>query len=473
MDFRREADYFLTGKINEECGVFGVFNADEASSLSYFGLHALQHRGQEAAGLATSDGEKVICYKDFGLISEIFTPTALKKLTGTNAIGHVRYATQGANQIENIQPLMVRAHTGEFAIVHNGQIVNAPELKIQLENEGSIFQGTSDSEVLAHLIQKESGKMIDKIKKACLQLEGAFAFIVLTKDHLYAIRDKNGLRPLSLGQLVHGLCVSSETCAFDVVGAKFIRDVAPGEIVCIDHKEIKSYFYTECTQTRMCAMEYIYFARPDSVIEGINVHHARKQAGKILARQDDVGYADIVIGVPDSSLSAAIGYAEESGLPYELGLIKNRYVGRTFIQPTQKLREQGVRMKLSAVSSIVKGKRVLLIDDSIVRGTTSKRIVQLLKDAGALEVHVRIASPPIISPCFYGVDTSSFEELISASKNLKTLTQFIGADTLRFMSIEETIEANGKNCCLACFTQDYPTTIFSYNKIIQRGIQHD
>lgn len=472
MDFTPENNYFLTGKINEECGVFGVYKVKDAASLTYFGLHALQHRGQEAAGIASSDNKNIQCYKGKGLISEIFNNKIIDDLGGKHAIGHVRYSTQGGNQIENVQPLMVRAHTGHFAVVHNGQIVNASELKVELENQGSIFQGTSDSEILVHLIQREKGTMVYKIMQACQKLEGAFAFIILTKDCMYALRDKNGLRPLSIGRLDSGYCISSETCAFDIVGAKFERDIEPGEVVRIDSEGIKTFRYTDKIQKKMCAMEYIYFARPDSVIEGINVHNSRKMSGKILARNDMPKSGkidmDIVIGVPDSSLSAAVGYAEESGLPYELGLIKNRYVGRTFIQPTQKQRERGVRMKLSAVTSIVKDKRIVMIDDSIVRGTTSKRIVQLLKDAGAKEVHVRIASAPIISPCFYGVDTSTYDELISSRMSTKELQEYIGADSLKFMSCEQMQEANGPELCVSCFTGKYPTALFSLENILKK-----
>ena len=386
---KMENEYFLNGKIHEECGVFGVYHVSSAASLSYFGLHALQHRGQEAAGIATSDGQNIKCIKGKGLITEVFNTETINKMDGIHAIGHVRYSTDGGNEIENVQPIMVRAHTGHFGAVHNGQIVNASELKEELENLGSIFQGSSDSEIMLHLIQREAGTFVEKIMGACRKMEGAYAFIIMTKDCMYAVRDKNGLRPLSLAFLEDGYCISSETCAFDIVGAKFIRDIEPGEVVRIASDGVKSFHYTDQVQHKMCAMEYIYFARPDSSIEGINVHTSRRHAGMLLAKSDDVE-ADIVIGVPDSSLSAAIGYSEASGLPYEIGLIKNRYVGRTFIQPTQKQRERGVRMKLSAISSIVSGKRVVMVDDSIVRGTTSRRIVQLLKDAGATEVHVRI-----------------------------------------------------------------------------------
>lgn len=465
-----EKDYFLTGKINEECGVFGVYNVEHAASLSYFGLHALQHRGQEACGIAASDNTHIRCVKNKGLISEVFNSDIINDLGGVHSVGHVRYSTAGGNEIENVQPIVVRAHQGEFCVVHNGQIVNAKELKIECEKQGSIFQGSSDSEIIVHLIQKESGSFVEKIMKACNKLEGAFAVIIMTKDCMYAVRDKNGLRPLSVARIDDGFCISSESCAFEIVNAKFVRDIKPGEVFAITPKGINKYQYTTQTQNKMCAMEYIYFARPDSNIEGLNVHSCRKLCGEILAASDDV-QADIVIGVPDSSLSAAIGYSEASGLPYELGLIKNRYVGRTFIQPTQKQRERGVRMKLSAISGIVSGKRVVMIDDSIVRGTTSKRIVQLLKEAGATEVHVRIASAPIISPCFYGVDTSTYEELISARMDLESLREFIGADSLRFMTNEQMKQAMGNDLCLSCFTGKYPTELFSFAEKLKKENQ--
>ena len=465
---KMENEYFLNGKIHEECGVFGVYHVSSAASLSYFGLHALQHRGQEAAGIATSDGQNIKCIKGKGLITEVFNTETINKMDGIHAIGHVRYSTDGGNEIENVQPIMVRAHTGHFGAVHNGQIVNASELKEELENLGSIFQGSSDSEIMLHLIQREAGTFVEKIMGACRKMEGAYAFIILTKDCMYAVRDKNGLRPLSLAFLEDGYCISSETCAFDIVGAKFIRDIEPGEVVRIASDGVKSFHYTDQVQHKMCAMEYIYFARPDSSIEGINVHTSRRHAGMLLAKSDDVE-ADIVIGVPDSSLSAAIGYSEASGLPYEIGLIKNRYVGRTFIQPTQKQRERGVRMKLSAISSIVSGKRVVMVDDSIVRGTTSRRIVQLLKDAGATEVHVRIASAPFSSPCFYGVDTSTYEELISARMDVDELCTYINADTLKFMTIEQMREAiPTQDLCVSCFSGQYPTALFSFQKVIKQ-----
>lgn len=462
-------DEFLSRELHEECGIFGIYNNSDAASLSYYGLHALQHRGQEAAGIAACDtGGEINCYKGKGLLAEVFNNEIIATLPGRHAIGHVRYSTADANQIENVQPIMVRSHTASFAVAHNGQIVNAPELRHELEKRGSIFQGVSDSELLAHMIQVEEGSFEECIVKACRRFEGAFAFVILTNKAIYAVRDKNGLRPVSIAKLPEGgYCVSSETCAYDIVAGEYVRDLKAGEIVKIDDEGIHSYQYTDDTQYKMCAMEYIYFARPDSTIDGINVHTARRLSGRALAKREDTE-ADIVIGVPDSSTSAAIGFAEEIGLPYEIGLIKNRYVGRTFIQPTQKQRERGVRMKLSAVSSIVKGKRVFMIDDSIVRGTTSKRIVQLLKEAGATEVHVRICSAPLISPCFYGVDTSTYDELISARLTHDELCEFIGADSLRFMEVDEMGESFGiKNLCTACFDGQYCTKLFSYGEILE------
>lgn len=462
-------DEFLSRELHEECGIFGIYNNSDAASLSYYGLHALQHRGQEAAGIAACDtGGEINCYKGKGLLAEVFNNEIIATLPGRHAIGHVRYSTADANQIENVQPIMVRSHTASFAVAHNGQIVNAPELRHELEKRGSIFQGVSDSELLAHMIQVEEGSFEECIVKACRRFEGAFAFVILTNKAIYAVRDKNGLRPVSIAKLPEGgYCVSSETCAYDIVAGEYVRDLKAGEIVKIDDEGIHSYQYTDDTQYKMCAMEYIYFARPDSTIDGINVHTARRLSGRALAKREDTE-ADIVIGVPDSSTSAAIGFAEEIGLPYEIGLIKNRYVGRTFIQPTQKQRERGVRMKLSAVSSIVKGKGVFMIDDSIVRGTTSKRIVQLLKEAGATEVHVRICSAPLISPCFYGVDTSTYDELISARLTHDELCEFIGADSLRFMEVDEMGESFGtKNLCTACFDGQYCTKLFSYGEILE------
>jgi len=453
-------------ELHEECGVFGIFGVPNAASLTYYGLHALQHRGQEGCGIVSVDDKGVLRrVKGDGLVTEVFTEEKLAKLEGNMAIGHVRYTTAGGGGIENIQPFLFRHNMGDFALAHNGNIVNSEPLREYLENRGSLFQSTSDSEILAHLIKKET-KFPDRpriyaIIDALNMMEGAFAFLIMTSNRIYACRDKYGLRPLAIGRLGDGYVVSSETCAFDVIGAEFVRDVEPGEIVTIDRRGIRSTDYSHYKRRLMCAMEYIYFARPDSDIEGCNVHAYRKESGRLLFKEAPAE-ADIVVGVPDSSLSAAMGYAEASGLPYEMGLIKNKYIGRTFIQPTQELREKGVRMKLSAVRTIVKDKRVVLVDDSIVRGTTSRRIVTMLKEAGATQVHVRIASPPMISPCFYGVDTSTYDELISARKSVAEVCAEIGADTLAFLSPEALLESgNRSELCMACFTARYPTALYS------------
>jgi len=452
-------------EIHEECGVFAVFEADHAAQLTYYGLHALQHRGQEGAGIIVRN-DHLQMHKGEGLVSEVFDQHRLDALEGRAAIGHVRYSTAGGGGIINVQPFLFRTLEGSMGICHNGNIVNATVLKRKLEDEGAIFNSSSDTEILGHLIKRHSGRFIDRICKSLRDLDGAFAFCILINEALYVARDKYGLRPLSIGQLSNGGYVfASETCALDIVGATYVRDVDPGEVIRVKNGEMKSMLYTEeGLQDKICAMEYIYFSRPDSNLDGINVHTTRKNAGKVLYEESPAD-ADLVIGVPDSSLSAAVGYAEASGIPYELGLVKNKYVARTFIQPTQELRERGVRMKLSAVSSIVKDKRVIMIDDSIVRGTTSRRIVRLLKEAGAKEVHVRIASPAIKFPCFYGVDTSTLEELISHRMDVDELCAYIGAESLAFISeegLERSIHANGEKCslCLSCFNGKYVTPLY-------------
>lgn len=454
-------------EIHEECGVFGVFQHQNAGKLCYYGLHALQHRGQEGAGILVSHQNHLVLHKGEGLVTEVFNHEKIDDMCGIHAIGHVRYSTAGGGGIMNVQPLLFRTMNGDMGICHNGNIVNANVLRLELESQGSIFSSSSDTEILGHLIKRQKGQMIDRICASLEQLDGAFAFLILLEDCLYAVRDRYGLRPLAIGQLTNGSYVfASETCALDIVGAKFIRDVEPGEIVRVKNNQLLSRIYTKRPiHDQICAMEYVYFSRPDSTIDGINVHTTRKNAGKQLYYERPVD-ADIVIGVPDSSISAAIGYAEASHIPYEMGLIKNKYVGRTFIQPTQELRNQGVRMKLSAVSSIVNEKRVIMIDDSIVRGTTSKRIVALLKEAGAKEVHVRIASPAIKYPCFYGVDTSTLNELISHQMNVSQLCQYIGADSLAFISEEGLMKSihfkKEYTCdlCMACFNKQYVTPLY-------------
>ena len=452
--------------LHEECGVFGVWGVPNAVEVTYYGLHSLQHRGQEGCGIVTvNEEEQLRRVKGLGLVTEVFNNDNLSTLKGDMAIGHVRYSTAGGGGIENVQPFMFRHNSGDFALAHNGNLVNSDQLRRYLEDRGSLFQSTSDSEILAHLIKKNPNERkmprIYPIMEALNMIEGAFAFVVMTQRRIYACRDKYGLRPLSLGKLGDGYVVSSETCAFSTIGAEFIRDIEPGEIVTIDHHGIRSRRYSEYQRHAMCAMEYIYFARPDSDIESMNVHTFRKESGKLLFKESPAD-ADIVVGVPDSSLSAAMGYAEASGLPYEMGLIKNKYIGRTFIQPSQEMRDKGVKMKLSPVMSIVSGKRVVLIDDSIVRGTTSLRIVRMLREAGATEVHVRIASPMIKFPCFYGVDISTYDELLCARRTLEEARQKIEADSLAFLSESALYEAGKRSdLCLACFSGVYPTALYS------------
>ncbi|RSJ18061.1 Amidophosphoribosyltransferase precursor [Streptococcus intermedius] len=465
--------------LNEECGVFGIWGHPQAAQVTYFGLHSLQHRGQEGAGILTNDAGKLIRHRDTGLISEVFkNPANLEKLTGQAAIGHVRYATAGEASIDNIQPFHFKFYDMEFGLAHNGNLTNTKTLKKELEHNGAIFSSSSDTEILAHLIRRSHNpSFMGKVKEALNTVKGGFAYLLMMEDKLIAALDPNGFRPLSIGKMANGaIVVSSETCAFEVVGAEWIRDVKPGEVVIIDNSGIQYDTYTTDTQLAICSMEYIYFARPDSNIHGVNVHTARKRMGAQLAREFK-HEADIVVGVPNSSLSAAMGFAEESGLPNEMGLIKNQYTQRTFIQPTQELREQGVRMKLSAVSGVVKGKRVVMIDDSIVRGTTSRRIVQLLKEAGATEVHVAIASPPLKYPCFYGIDIQTRRELIAANHSVEETRQIIGADSLTYLSIDGLIDSIGLETdapngglCVAYFDGKYPTPLYDYEEEYRRSL---
>lgn len=449
-------------EIHEECGVFGAFNVKHASEIAYYALHAMQHRGQQGCGIVSTDGVRLYGHRGTGMVKETFHEKELRECRGDFAIGHVLYTANSGSGSNNIQPFMFNHSTGDFGLCNNGNIVNSKQVRERLERNGSIFQSNSDTEILAHLVKKDATKSrIEAIKEALNIIKGAFAFVIITKDKLYAMRDKNGLRPLSIGKLGDGYVVSSETCAFDVIGAEFVRDILPGEIVTFSNKNtMTSTFYTDNRVNNICAMEYIYFSRPDSDVCGVNVHYSRKEAGRVLAQEAPVD-ADIVIGVPDSSLSAAVGYAEESGIPYEMGLIKNKYMGRTFIEPSQELRDKGVMMKLSPVRSIVKGKRIVVIDDSIVRGTTSTKIVQMLRDMGAKEVHMRIACPPMTHPCFYGVDTNTYDELISACHDDEEVRQIIGCDTLAFISSDGLKKAIGiSDMCMACFNGHYPTELF-------------
>lgn len=453
--------------LNEECGVFAVSHHPDAADVCYYGLQSLQHRGQEGAGIVVSDGTQLHDHRGQGLVNAVFGQDQLASLPGTMGVAHVRYATAGGGGLSNVQPLVFQSHVGGLAVAHNGNLVNAARLKQQLEEEGAIFHSTSDTEVLAHLIRRSRcTTLAAKMASVLPLLKGAYSFAVMDEHQLVVARDPLGMRPLSLGSLDEGFVVASETCAFDAIGAVFERDVKPGELLVIDDTGCHSQYFEAPAQQAICTMEYVYFARPDSDIETISVHGARKRLGQRLAEEAPTE-ADVVIGVPDSSLSAAMGYAERSGLPYELGLIKNRYIGRTFIQPSQLLREQGVKMKLSAVRSVIKGKRVVIVDDSIVRGTTSMRLVQLLREAGASEVHMRISSPPIKHPCFYGIDTSTPEELIGAAMDVDQIRTQIKADSLAFLSIDGLKQGLGRSdadtdCgqCLACFNGHYPTAIY-------------
>jgi amidophosphoribosyltransferase len=455
-------------KLREECGVFGVFNCPNASSLSYYGLHALQHRGEESSGICTVDSanpRNFNYHRGMGLVKEVFTQDVLSTLKGDRSIGHVRYSTSGESRLANAQPLIFKYRDGDLAIATNGNLVNAPEIRQELERKGSIFQTSSDTEVIAHLIARSDKDFVEAARDALARVVGGFAFLIMTNDKLIVASDTNGLRPLSMAKLGDGYVFSSETCAFEVVGAEFVRDIMPGEMLVLDRDGMREERFADAARKAVCAMEYIYFARPDSDIHGANLHMTRKRMGQRLALESFVD-ADIVTGVPDSSISAAIGYAEQTGIPYELGLIKNKYTGRTFIQPSQELREKGVKMKLSAVRKIVEGKRVVMIDDSIVRGTTSLRIVNLLREAGATEVHVRITSPPFANPCYYGIDTPDRKELIASSKTVEEIRKAINADSLYFLSsnglvdtvgIGEDLENSG--LCMACFNNHYPTPV--------------
>lgn len=459
--------------IHEECGIFGVWGHPDAARLTYFGLHALQHRGQEGAGIVSNDNGHLIGHRGLGLLTQVFSDEhEIERLKGDKAIGHVRYATSGSGSVDNIQPFLFRFHDGDVALGHNGNLTNCVSLRRKLEDEGAIFHSNSDTEVLMHLIRRSNAStFMDKLKEALNKVHGGFAYLLMTEHAMIGALDPNGFRPLSLGRMKNGAYVlASETCALDIVGAEFVRDIGPGEIIVVDDEGYHMDSYTTNTQLAICSMEYIYFARPDSNIYGVNVHSARKRMGAILAKEAPAP-ADMVIAVPNSSLSAASGFSETSGLPNEMGLIKNQYVARTFIQPTQELREQGVRMKLSAVRGVVKGKSVAVIDDSIVRGTTSRRIVQLLREAGAREVHMRISSPPLKYPCFYGIDIQTTKELIAAKKSVEEIREYIGADSLAFLSLDGLVEAIGLHAdapygglCVAYFNGDYPTALDDYEE---------
>ncbi len=449
--------------LNEECGVFAAFNVNEAAKITNYGLHMLQHRGQDGAGIVSFDEAKTKFHKhkQFGLVSEVFSEQIFESLKGNQAIGHVRYATSGGNEVENIQPFLFYAANFSFSLCHNGNIVNSDEIKAMLQKQGSIFQSNSDSEILAHLIMHYYQNDMTKAIKAALNLlEGAFAFLILVEGKLYACRDKHGLRPLAIAKSESGFLVASETCAFSLTNGLYLRDIKPGEIVEFTNEGMQSHFFAKNIKRKMCAMEYIYFARPDSDIDGENVHQVRYETGKNLAREVKID-ADIVIGVPDSSLSAALGFADEAKIDYVQGLVKHKYVGRTFIEPTQSMREHSVNLKLGVIKDVVYNKRVVLVDDSIVRGTTSKKIIELIKQAGAKEVHMLVASPPIKGACFYGVDIHSEDELIAASKTNEEICELISADSLHYLTLaglKKSLQNQG--ICHGCFTKEYPTYLY-------------
>ncbi|WP_058484845.1 amidophosphoribosyltransferase [Defluviitalea phaphyphila] len=457
---------FFDDKFHDECGIFGIFNKNDynTAKLTYFGLYALQHRGQESAGIAVNDNGTIIYHKEMGTVSEVFDEVILSHLQGKISIGHVRYSTAGESLRENAQPLVIKYTKGNMAIAHNGNLVNADEIRDDLEKKGFIFQTTTDSEVIAALLSRERIKhhsLEDALVKVMKQIRGAYSLLVMTPHKLIAARDPLGMRPLCLGKKGDSYIFSSETAALDTIGAEFIRDINPGEIVVVNEKDIRS-IQTEVTgESRMCIFEYIYFARPDSIIEGASVYKARLEAGKRLAREFPVD-ADLVIGVPDSGLVAALGYSRESGIPYGDGLMKNRYIGRTFIQPSQEMREQSVRLKLNTFKEQIEGKKIIMIDDSIVRGTTSKRIVNMLREAGAKEIHMRISSPPVTYPCYFGIDTPHRQHLIASHSTVEEIRKIIGADTLQFLTIDSLKKTPvGARCgfCTACFDGNYPVKV--------------
>ena len=447
--------------LKHECGVFGIFHHPEAANLTYLGLYALQHRGQEGAGIVSSDGKKLYQERKHGLVSDVFHVGRLKRLKGHHAIGHVRYSTAGDDRLKNIQPLLIQYEQGPLSIAHNGNLTNAVYLKKQLEKQGSIFQTTSDTEIVLHLIAKSRLQTLEeRIIEALKQVEGAYCFLFLTQDKLIAVRDPYGFRPLVLGAFDgNDAChvFASETSAFDLIDAKLIREVEPGEMISVSSDGMKSQKPFEPKPTKQCVFEHIYFARPDSFLFNENVYQVRTLMGKKLS-QEQPATADIVVPVPDSGVPAAVGYAESSGIPFQMGIIRNHYVGRTFIEPEQAIRNFGVKIKLNPIRSILEGKSIVLVDDSIVRGTTSKKIVQLLRQNGAKEVHVRISAPPTIGPCYYGIDTPTKSELIASKNNIESIRKFIGADTLGYLSIEGMLSVfkDQKKYCTACFDDRYP-----------------
>lgn len=445
-------------RFHDECGVFGIWNHPEAANVTYLGLYALQHRGQESAGIAATDGTSFHTEKAMGWVADVFHPERLRRLTGHRAIGHVRYSTAGASKLRNAQPITANTARGPIAIAHNGNLTNADVLRREMEAAGAIFQSNSDTEVILHLLARApAGPLDEQLRHALARVTGAYSLLMLTPDAMYAIRDPGGFRPLVLGRAGEAWVVASETCALDLIEARFERDVEPGEALKITDDGLQSFRIAPAGERLQCVFEYVYFARPDSVLWGRNVHTVRKAFGAELAREHPVE-ADVVIPVPDSGTSAALGFSEQSGIRYEMGLIRNHYVGRTFIEPKQGIRHFGVKVKLNPMREMLEGRRVVVVDDSIVRGTTSRKIVKMIRGAGAREVHMRISSPPIQWPCYYGIDTPTRRELIGASHSIDEIRRYLGADSLGYLSLEGMLKATGADpagFCHACFTGSY------------------
>lgn len=450
---------------HDECAVFGIWDSDEASRLAYLGLYAQQHRGQESAGIVTlKDNGNHVHHKGLGLVADIFNESDMDRLKGRHAIGHVRYSTTGSNLLSNAQPLTAQLLTGPVAVAHNGNIVNAENIRRDLKQQGAIFQGTNDTECILHLLAKHpSNDLVKCLKDSAPKIEGAYSLLFLTHESIVAFRDPSGFRPLVLGRLNKSVVLASETCAFDLIGAKYEREIAPGEIFWVDKNgEHSEKLATKVSNLSQCVFEHVYFARPDSIVFSQSVYESRKNMGKELAKESPV-QADIVIPVPDSGVAAALGYSQESGIPFEMGIIRNHYVRRTFIEPQQAIRSFGVKIKLNPQMAVLKNKRVIVVDDSLVRGTTSAKIISLIRQSGAKEVHVRVASPPTTGPCYYGVDTPKKSELIAANKTVAEICKFIGADSLEYLSIKglfSAVKTDGKDYCAACFDGKYPTAIY-------------
>jgi amidophosphoribosyltransferase len=472
----------ISDKFRDECGVVAIYSHPEAETLAYLGLHALQHRGQESAGIVTSDGMSLHIHKSMGLVADIFTEKKLSRIRGTLAIGHTRYSTTGDSALLNAQPIMVQSNKGMIALAHNGNLTNAGEIRARMEAQGSIFQTSSDTEVIVHLIaQSREQTLPEAIADALRQVEGAFSLVMISPDRIFAARDPRGFRPLAMGRIPalpgqgqDTIVFASETCAFDLVGATYEREVKPGELVIVGPEGISSNFYTPALPQSSCIFEHVYFSRPDSRVFGRPVQESREQLGRQLAIEAPAD-ADLVVPVPDSGVTAAMGYAAESGIPLRFGLIRNHYVGRTFIEPQQSVRDFGVKLKLNPVRSLLEGKRVVLIDDSIVRGTTSRKIVRMVRSAGAKEVHMRISCPPTISPCYYGVDTPRKKELIAANNTVEEIRQYIGADSLSYLSLEGMKKAchDGEKTtyCTACYTGNYPTKLVDVEEILPAAVE--